>query len=409
MKKEMIAVLILLICSPIVMAAVTDNSRIVVTLVNQEPDPVSPGSYVDVRFKIENKGSDLAEDVTFQVLSEYPFSTLPGDNGTRQLGGIWGRQIGETGVLEKIRLKVDENAVAGPTDLNVRYKLGRYGSWITPDEFTINIATISAIIGISNIKYEPSVIEPGKASKVTVTLENNADNSLRQIVVSLDLTSEDIPIAPVTSTTEQRVPILKAGDTSDIVFDLAALPDADGGTYKVPVTITYTDGTTQYTKSGIIGLLVGSEPDMSIVVSEQEVYKKGQTGKITLTFTNKGLSDIKFLNVILKNTDYIEVIQGQEQYIGKIDSDDFESIEYTVNIKDKENGEVPLELDLEYRDVNNKKTTETMKVPLKVYKGSEARKFGLQKSNITGIIIIIVIVGGGYFLYRKWKKKKKAK
>ena len=53
---------------------ISDSYRIKATLVNQEPDPAGPGEIVDVRFKFENKGGENAEDITAELLPDYPFS-----------------------------------------------------------------------------------------------------------------------------------------------------------------------------------------------------------------------------------------------------------------------------------------------------------------------------------------------
>ena len=64
------------------------------------------------------------------------------------------------------------------------------------------------------------------------------------------------------------------------------LPKADAGAYKVPIEITFIDGVgTEYTKSSIIGLVVGTEPDLSLVVSDSDIYSKGQIGNIVLKIT----------------------------------------------------------------------------------------------------------------------------
>ena len=74
MRKEVIVLLILfMFLSNITVFAITEQAIPVgtalrVTLVNQEPDPVEPGSVFDVRFKIENIGSSNAEDVLVDLI-----------------------------------------------------------------------------------------------------------------------------------------------------------------------------------------------------------------------------------------------------------------------------------------------------------------------------------------------------
>jgi hypothetical protein len=72
MKREIIAIValfVILFAIPMASASFAQNFDIKVTMVNQEPDPVNPDSYVDVRFKIENLGTGEAQDVKFEIVS----------------------------------------------------------------------------------------------------------------------------------------------------------------------------------------------------------------------------------------------------------------------------------------------------------------------------------------------------
>src|SRR3989338_4015293 len=129
---------------------ISDSYRIKATLVNQEPDPAGPGEIVDVRFKFENRGGENAEDITAELLPDYPFSLYTNENSTKQIGSIHGRQIGETGVIVKYKLKVDENAVEGENELELRYKIGN-GPWIKLDAFKIDIQTEDAILAVEDV------------------------------------------------------------------------------------------------------------------------------------------------------------------------------------------------------------------------------------------------------------------
>src|SRR3989338_11518034 len=58
---------------------------IVVRLISQEPDPVRPGEFVDVRFKLDNNGTGMAENVQVEILPEFPFSLYSGDRKSTRL------------------------------------------------------------------------------------------------------------------------------------------------------------------------------------------------------------------------------------------------------------------------------------------------------------------------------------
>ena len=50
-----------------------DSPILNISLLNQQPDPVSPGNYVDLRFRVENTGAKTADQYTYKLDAKYPF------------------------------------------------------------------------------------------------------------------------------------------------------------------------------------------------------------------------------------------------------------------------------------------------------------------------------------------------
>ena len=141
---------------------------------------------------------------------------------------------------------------------------------------------------------------------------------------------------------------------------------------------------------------------MTVTIDETEIYKTGTKGTVTFKFVNKGLIDIKFLNVIIEDTEDYDIISTEEVYIGNVDSDDFESVEYDLYVTGTEDITIPLKI--EYMDANNKEFSETRNVNLKLYDSGDAKKYGLQESSSIGYIIIVIIIAVGLFIYWRWRK-----
>ena len=77
MKQYFIAIMLLALATSsyaVVNETISDSGRVVVTLINQEPDPVSPGNSVDLRFRIENRGGDTLKDVEVKLEPEFPLT-----------------------------------------------------------------------------------------------------------------------------------------------------------------------------------------------------------------------------------------------------------------------------------------------------------------------------------------------
>jgi hypothetical protein len=382
--------------------SIASSSNLKVTLINQEPDPVTPGSIVDVKLRVENMGSGVAENVIIEFIPEYPFSIRPGDSVSQNIGTIGGRQTGDDGVIVEFKLKVDKDAVQGDNDLKVKYKTG-IDTWVIPEPFAIRVKTPVAVLDAASIITVPSVIVPGEPAKINLVLKNYADSLMSNVNVKFDFVSSSIPIAPLYSTSEKVLKNIAAGEEVSIAFDVVALADAEAGIYKVPLNISYYDSSgALYSKSGVVGIVVGASPDIVALVSESEIKKEKMSGNVDIKFTNKGMAGIKFLNVKLKETDQFSVISSPEVYIGKVDSDDYETASFNIYVKSSDDGKVILPVDMEYRDSTNKLFTETRNVELRIFSSSS------NGNNIAGPIITLVIVAAGVGIYF-WAKKRKKK
>jgi len=409
MIKTIILMILMVLCSFVAIAAQTTTqpskvADISVSLVNQDPDPAEPGKYVDVRFKFDNVGTKQASNVEVELLPQYPFS-LYNNDALRSIGTLQSRQKDEVGVIVKYRLRVDENAIEGENELKLRYRTDG-GTWVNPGEFDIDIRTHDAILSINSVEVEEKTLKPGSKSKVTIKLANEADSLIKDVKVKMDLSS--VPFIPIGSTDEKSIYQIKAKKTQDVVFELLADPEADSGVYKVGINITYYDEPgTEYSKNSIIGLIIVEEPKLSITLDSSDIYQSGKSGEVVVKIVNKGVTDIKFMNIQLASGSGYKILSNNEDYLGNIDSDDYETADFKIFVDKTGNKQITLPITLEYKDAINTAFTEKKDLILDLYTASEAKKFGLIKGNgKSGIFIVILIVVAGLFFYRKWKKSR---
>jgi len=145
----------------------TDMVYLKTTFVNQNPTSAVTGEYVNLLFKIENWGTKNAENVTFELLPQYPFSLDPSVSAKKDLGTIAAMQRGDNAFLVKYKLKVDKDAVEGENEIKIRYSYGNDNSVQTYNVSVSNsrtdfdvIAQDSTTLAIANIgsKVASSVI-----------------------------------------------------------------------------------------------------------------------------------------------------------------------------------------------------------------------------------------------------------
>jgi len=266
-----------------------------------------------------------------------------------------------------------------------------------------NIFLASAVT-IKDVKSYPSEVAPGEVFEISVKIENIHSYDVENINVKLDL--KDAPFAPYQSSPEKFLDELKSDDKEDFKFKLIALPDAASGIYKIPIQIVYEDNEyDEQTKNGLISVIVNSEPELKVSFDEG-VLIKGRENVFSIKIINSGLADVKFVYIKANDVAGLNFVSEKEQYIGDIDSDDFDSVEYKVHINADASGTLSVPIILKFKDATNKEFTETKNVNLKIYSLKEARELGLVKKPTYTVYIIIGVLAVFYIGYRIRKKRK---
>lgn len=416
MKKIILGIVVLMLFAAACIAGAQVDTQyagyspnIIVSLAKQEPDQVEPGGQVEASFKLDNNGTE-AENVMFEIVPEYPFSLIPGEIPSKTIGVLGNSQYGRQSFTIKYKLKVAPDAADGNHVIKVRYKTDNYNGWTTLDNLKIRVQTHDAILIAEKITTTPLVTPPGERTKLRIELKNYATSILKDIKVSLDLGStSSTPFGPVGSTNEKVVSYIDPLATVPVEFELLVDPDAVSKTYRIPMTLRYSDALNKdYNRTNLVTIVVGDEPDVSIGIESATVYRAGTAGDITIKIVNKGLPDMKFINVKLAQSSSYRIISPSEVYIGKIDSDDYETADFKIYVESGSDKKLALPLTVEYRDANNKDYRNAVNLELPLYSSSEAKKFGLVKGNgKMGWIALIIIAAAGFFGYRFWKKRKK--
>lgn len=374
------------------------------SLLNQDPDPAEPGKKVDVRFKIENVGRGVATDFVFEIVPKYPFSLPPGEPAQTRIGDLNSRQIGSEAYVVKYTLLIDKDAIEGRNEIDLRYSTNNGASWVRVPALDIQLKIHEAILAIDKVVYSPEVVSPGDTTTVSITLTNAAQTLLKDIKVKLDLitvlssatsvTQEEIPLTPIGTSNENVIRNLEAGASETMQFVLQVDADAASKVHKIPMIITYTDnGGRNYSRTNIIGVQVSEQPAFILNLEETDIYTKSSKGKMLLSVTNIGSSDIKFASLELLPGKEYEILSSNRVYLGNIESDDFEDAEFEIFARGT-NGKIPLNIRLEYQDAYNQEKVEDMRVELRLFPHEEAVRYGLVKvkSKAASIISAVILV-----------------
>jgi len=259
-------------------------------------------------------------------------------------------------------------------------------------------------LNIDSVSINPQEVAPGKSVEVKIVLENNLDDDVSNVDVSLNLAS--VPFAPE-KTTEVFFNEILSDKSKDAIFDLIANSDAESGVYKIPLAISYDAENGSEKKATFISITINGKPELSL---NADNFLLVGNNKLTIKITNSGLAKAKFLELNAQSGAGYSIISASKVYIGDLNSDDFDT--FSLDIYAKNTGIIILPIEVKYRDFANNDYTENFDVPVRVYSQDEALQLGLvQKSNTgvyVGLGVLIVVLYIAYSRLRKWQRKKKA-
>ena len=279
------------------------------------------------------------------------------------------------------------------------------------------IANISAVIGtteyenrlefghvmvIRNISTSPEALIPGEGSILKMVIENTAAGFVNDIVITFNSTDE---VVLINDFSRRKISRLESGESEEITFDIIVLPNVGEGVYTPGIIIEYVNRVgEERTDMGEIGLAVKGEPKIFAKIDSTEIHSKNKIGEVSITFVNDDIADLKFLTVELLESEDYKIINSNKEYVGDLDSDDFESVDFRLSIKSRKD-KITLPLKLTYTDALNNKQIENIETTLTIF---SAKELGMDSSSKSGIFIFVIILGAvGYWYYKKRKKRKK--
>ena len=255
---------------------------------------------------------------------------------------------------------------------------------------------------INSVLTNPTQIAPGEVSTIELGLENNGEEEITDVSVSLNL--QNAPFAPELSSSEVNLDEIEDGRVKYATFKIRALNDAQAGIYKIPIQIQYNEEGTVKQSNSLIGLTINSLPLLDASIEEGLLLKGGEN-TISVKIINKGLSNVKFLEVEMKRASYYSLTSPERVYMGDLDSDDFDSAEFKVYFKDNAPSTLSMPVTLRYLDSLNKEHEETINLNARVYSQEQAIEMGLiKRNNVYAYVIVVILLIVIYIVYRRIRK-----
>ena len=372
-------------------------------IVQCDPNPAQIGQYVNVWIKIENIGNARAEDVSVELIPEYPFSLDAGNDAVRNIGIL---STDRHASLE-YHLYVDENARPGTRSIKVQYQDNEGTAW-TEETLDIWVGSGSdtfdskGTIQLEQIKTEPEVLMPGDEGTVTFTLKNTAT----QYSISFDGdvydTNSRVRSATLVGTDDIEVNsdpyhdtgILGPGDTVDLTYNIKVDDTARDGTKHLEFIVVGSSHTYNYDwdipiKVDLAGIkVIPTKPltiDNGVAILEFDIVN---THPSTLTSVS-----------IRPQAEGID-FSPKEYFIGSMDHDELFTVEFdAIVVSNNVSKQQDLTLLAQYRSGVNQHETSLNDLNLSIVTEKPNSSTGF--ASISVLLVIFVI--STLVMYRRKK------
>ncbi len=364
------------------------------TILRYEPTPAEQGNIVDIWISLSNEGT-TARNVVVKFVPEYPF-TLP----QGQLIEVNAGSVAQTeSKVFKFTVFVDPAAPNG--DRNIKFQYSVDGGQWTELEAPITLQAKGAVLIVDSYKVVPSPVVPGQTATVELQVRNAGRLAVKNVDFSIDLA--DAKFSTIGTGTKQRVNYIGIGETETVVFQLASDTSTEIKVYNIPVTLAYEDErNTRYNDTAKISLVVNAKPELSMTVDATKFDSKKSPGTVSLKVVNKGVANLKYVTVkLIPTKDYELLSPSIEAYVGNLDSDDFETVDFTI----KPLVESPhLQVLVDFKDPYNVDFSQQYDLPLRIITEKE---LGQKKTPWVAIVVGLLVVAGIIYWWRKRKKSKR--
>ncbi len=247
-----------------------------------------------------------------------------------------------------------------------------------------------------------SSVSPGESGTIKINIENDGNRDAERVSFRLQFPIGIIPLG----SSEEFADEIQEDDDETFGFGFKVANTLPAGTYIINYIMNYEEDNNEREQTGSIGVVVSAQPEIEIIVDMGDQII-GQQTTINIRVINKGLADARFVSLSVDSED-ITFLNEKSEYIGTIDSDDFEVSSFDVIYNNRRPN---LEVNLEYKDFDNNDRQLKEDISLKVYTREEALDLGLINRNNTMnyILIILAILVIWYILRRVRRSRKKQK
>ncbi len=378
----------------LIAAAHTANAEIRIDSISMDPSYIEAGDTVDVYVKFHNapdRGQAIkAAYYSVRAASDrnllgddpdtaYWVELAPGDDLAQENLLLIerkkrvGRMFPGESWTTPFKIKVKNEAPPATYKLDIT--LTKTDLAGTEGELAVAADTLLTVKGEPRFDLEApqNSLPLGGEDKIRVTVTNVGGAAARHVTLGLNLT---VPFTPLDAAVTDAGTI-PAGGQKTLAFPVSVSTDAEAKAYPVVVGLSYIgeNGTTLQA-SYPIGVEVTGEPKIDVALDDTGSLSPGKSGDIVVSIVNEDYVDAKFLSIELSPGKGYTLRSTSQIYVGAVDSDDFETVDYTLKIDSGVTSEsVPLSFTVTYKKAgSNRDYTRQYAVDLPLVSEAQLRE-----------------------------------
>lgn len=410
--KKIITTLLLLFLAINTTNAASNNdySKLTETLLNQDPDPVEPGEYVELRFKVEKSGNDLLSNIQYELIPQYPFYFDGSDEPIKKLGDWIGTSNEDEFYILYYKLKVDENALQGKYELTLK-QTSQDISLEREINFDVRVdEKKSPKLIIGQVQTSPSkLIADYDEGLVKVEISNVGDEKAQQVIVNLNVPDGFEESFGYSS--RVNIGTIEAGESKFAEFYLDTKEGLAKGNHKTTLNLQYKEDDTNVENDKIkniqenFSIQIFGRPEYKVTDLQVSKLTPGKSGEIKFKIQNIGSRESDSTSVqIFKDSSQPFNFEDKSDFIGKIDVNDEGEVTFNIDV-DKEAEIKEYKLKLQIRSVvDNDVLTEYETIIVNIQKETENQ---ITQSGYLKSLLYILVLVIGFILGRVYKKKNK--
>ena len=387
-------------------------SKLTETLLNQDPDPVEPGDYVELRFKIEKEGNEELKDIQYELIPEYPFSFDSSDTAVKSLGDWIGTSEDKEYYTLYYKMKVDEDALEGSYELTM-YQTSANNPNKKETKFDVRVdEKKSPKLLIGKVETSPNkLIADYDEALVSVEIVNVGDEAAEEVILNLDLPEgfeESFGYS-----TRVNVGTIDAGASKTADFYIDTNEGLLKGNHQTKLNIQYKedDENQEDEIKNIVqdfDIAVFGRPEYELTSIEVDPLSPGTKGQIKLTIKNIGSRESDSTSIqVFKDSSQPFDFTDKSDFIGKMDVNSQGQVVFDIDVdEDAEYKEYKLKLQVR-SVVDGDVLTEDETISVVV--NGEKKSPASENTSLRFAIYAIMLIVGLAFGYRVGLKKGKLK